>query len=366
MKNALHFMFILFISIVLFACNSEEGGTTAPTDTAPTDTVPTDTVPTDTIPTDTVPTDTIPTDTVPTDTIPMDTVSPATYELAPLTLELGGVTTGQLTLEKDSVPVDGGSVTWTSNNTDVATVDASGLVTSVSMGNADITAAYEDTTITTRVTVALRLGLDTVNVASGDNSSFQNTYSEPRLWEMSQNRYLHNPEEGSNTGNLPSDSVFFTAAIWQENANNPIIYNEIEKQYEIGNTGSGQSIIANLYLSPSFMPSTGEYKVTLDVKMLMEDTRDNVVAFNDLYAFTINAARDSAVLQEEFSVIGGITDASDIGEFKTVHGQPAAQVPWKTLEFTVDATEANQYLALSISAVGFYQVFIKNITIVKQ
>ena len=79
--------------------------------------------------------------------------SVTSIELNKETLELTAGETYQLTATVSPDNATDKTVTWTSDNTDAATVDASGLVTAVAMGTAIITAKAGDKTATCEVTV---------------------------------------------------------------------------------------------------------------------------------------------------------------------------------------------------------------------
>lgn len=73
-------------------------------------------------------------------------------ELVPVTLELVQGTTGQFTAVK--TPENAvGTVVWSTDNPEVATVDAGGEVTAVSVGIANITAAVGSITTSAEVSV---------------------------------------------------------------------------------------------------------------------------------------------------------------------------------------------------------------------
>ena len=80
--------------------------------------------------------------------------SVTSIELNKVTLELTAGETYQLTATVSPDNATDKTVTWSSDNTDAATVDASGLVTAVAMGTATITAKAGDKSATCEVTVA--------------------------------------------------------------------------------------------------------------------------------------------------------------------------------------------------------------------
>ena len=84
---------------------------------------------------------------------PTDPVTPDTPSTNTLFLQSSGGLTGQFSMdpgETASVEVVGSSapVTWSSSDSQIATVDASGVVTAVSSGKAIITASVEGQTLT--------------------------------------------------------------------------------------------------------------------------------------------------------------------------------------------------------------------------
>lgn len=89
---------------------------------------------------------------------PTDPVTPDTPSTNTLFLQSSGGLTGQFSMdpgETASVEVVGSSapVTWSSSDSQIATVDASGVVTAVSSGKAIITASVEGQTLTIEVLV---------------------------------------------------------------------------------------------------------------------------------------------------------------------------------------------------------------------
>ena len=89
---------------------------------------------------------------------PTDPVTPDTPSTNTLFLQSSGGLTGQFSMdpgETASVEVVGSSapVTWSSSDSQIATVDASGVVTAVSSGKATITASVEGQTLTIEVLV---------------------------------------------------------------------------------------------------------------------------------------------------------------------------------------------------------------------
>lgn len=99
--------------------------------------------------------------------------------VAPATLSVGIGVTGQLTPNVLPANASNKNVTWTSNNTSVATVDANGKVTGVSLGNAVVTVKTVDGnfTATCAVTVAnipptgITIAPTTLTVVAGKCSS---------------------------------------------------------------------------------------------------------------------------------------------------------------------------------------------------
>ncbi|MBR4323486.1 Ig-like domain-containing protein [Treponema sp.] len=83
-------------------------------------------------------TGTIPTGTIPTGTIPTEGVSGISLDLSAVSLSVGGTETLTATVSPDGATDK--TVTWSSDNTSVATVDANGKVTAASAGTANITA----------------------------------------------------------------------------------------------------------------------------------------------------------------------------------------------------------------------------------
>ncbi|HKR09471.1 MAG TPA: Ig-like domain-containing protein [Gemmatimonadaceae bacterium] len=110
----------------------------------------------------------------PTATITVNPVPVATVTVSPAsaTLVLGITPTQQLTaVTKDGNgnTLTGRTVTWSSNNTAAATVDANGLVTAVAAGSATITATSEGKTGTSTITVS-QAPVTTVSVALAPSS----------------------------------------------------------------------------------------------------------------------------------------------------------------------------------------------------
>lgn len=89
---------------------------------------------------------------------PTDPVTPDTPSTNTLFLQSNGGLTGQFSMDPGntaSVEVVGSSapVTWSSSDSQIATVDASGIVTGVSSGLATITAAVDGQTLTIEVLI---------------------------------------------------------------------------------------------------------------------------------------------------------------------------------------------------------------------
>src|SRR5207253_166333 len=91
-----------------------------------------------------------------TSTITVTPVPVASVEVTPATASVQAGQTVQLTATpRDAVgnPLSGRTVTWSTSNTAVATVNSSGLVSGVTPGTATITAASEGKSGTSSVTV---------------------------------------------------------------------------------------------------------------------------------------------------------------------------------------------------------------------
>src|SRR5205823_1701913 len=91
-----------------------------------------------------------------TSTITVTPVPVASVEVTPATASVQGGQTVQLTgtpKDADGAPLSGRTVTWSSSNTAVATVNSSGLVSGVTPGTATITAASEGKSGTSTITV---------------------------------------------------------------------------------------------------------------------------------------------------------------------------------------------------------------------
>ncbi len=78
--------------------------------------------------------------------------------VAPVTLSIGAGATYQLTPQVSPANATDKSIAWTSNNGQVATVNASGLVSGVAAGNAVITATTNDGSFTASVSVSVVQG----------------------------------------------------------------------------------------------------------------------------------------------------------------------------------------------------------------
>ncbi|MMZ61004.1 Kappa-carrageenase precursor [compost metagenome] len=107
-------------------------------------------------------------------------VTGVTLDKDTLTLTAGG-TTGSLTATVAPGNATNKNVTWSSSNTDVATVDANGVVTPKAAGTATITVTTEDgnNTATCMVTVQAALSNLTINHGTLQPafSTTQDTYS---------------------------------------------------------------------------------------------------------------------------------------------------------------------------------------------
>ncbi|MFE5320851.1 S-layer homology domain-containing protein [Paenibacillus sp. NPDC056579] len=91
-----------------------------------------------------------------------------TLNKSSLSLEPGNTETLQAVISPADTPNQ--TITWTSNKSDVATVDSNGLVTAVGTGTAVITASFGDITQTCIVTVAEPAATSSVNLL--DNARF--------------------------------------------------------------------------------------------------------------------------------------------------------------------------------------------------
>ena len=153
------------------------------------------------------------------DAIPVTslTITPAT-----LNLTTGG---GTGTLSVTSEPAEASdNVGWTSSNTDVATVSATGVVTAVNPGTATITAR---STVTTTVTATA-----TVNVTVGGTGPVANPVTHIDIWNATR---FPNPES-SNLFTFPGSSGGFSSP------------------HAVGSVIEGQTIQIGLQLSPVANP----------------------------------------------------------------------------------------------------------------
>lgn len=104
-----------------------------------------------------------------TNEIPQHTMTTHTYVVSVSPSSISSLNVGstqQLTasVTEDGTAVSGATFTYTSNNTSIATVSASGLVTGVSAGSATITVTYTDTTnVTHTATVSTTVISTTVS-----------------------------------------------------------------------------------------------------------------------------------------------------------------------------------------------------------
>ena len=110
---------------------------------------------------------------------PPDPLRPTTATVAPGTAQLTALgATVQLTaqvLDQNGQTMSGTPVSWTSSDTSVATVDASGLVTAAGNGTATITAAAGSVSGTAAVTVSQEVGAVTVTPAADTLVAFGDT-----------------------------------------------------------------------------------------------------------------------------------------------------------------------------------------------
>lgn len=107
-------------------------------------------------------------------------VTGVTLDKDTLTLTAGG-TTGSLTATVAPDNATNKNVTWSSSNTDVATVDANGVVTPKAAGTATITVTTEDGNNTATCTVTVQAALSNLTINHGTLqpafSTTQDTYS---------------------------------------------------------------------------------------------------------------------------------------------------------------------------------------------
>jgi len=113
-----------------------------------------------------------------TDSIAITVTNPLTNINIPATLELVTGKSGNLTATVTPPDADDTTVTWTSSNETVATVDNTGKVTAIAAGTATITAKAGDKTATCQVTVTVATLADAFKNGSTTAVTFKDFYND--------------------------------------------------------------------------------------------------------------------------------------------------------------------------------------------
>lgn len=145
-------------------------------------------------------------------------VSEVSLNKSTLTMEINDSETLTATLTPSDATDK--TVSWTSNNTSVATVDSNGKVTAQSAGTAIITVTTQDGNKTAHCTVTVREMIYSGNPIDADGNEYETVIIGEQVW-FAENLKTTKYNDGSSISNVTSDSEWYNltspAYCWYDN-----------------------------------------------------------------------------------------------------------------------------------------------------
>ena len=165
----------------------------------------------------------------------------------------------------------GGNVTWTSSDTSVATVDQTGLVTSVAYGNATITATSGSLSATCSVVIAQA----TLTSISAVYTQSGTVYSDASLDSLKTDLVVTAHWSNSTTSTVASADYTLSGTLTVGTSTVTVSYGGQTTTFNVTVT-QARTILYQL-TTPVTMTTSGSKKINTGVKILAEDTDLTIV-----------------------------------------------------------------------------------------